>query len=93
MLPLPAWAAARTPSVCSTPYIEEENVRLVGVEAGGLGVDTPDHAAPITSKAPIGVLHGFRQLFDCMKRIKSWVNCTLFPQAWITQASARNTAI
>lgn len=42
------------------PYIEEENVRLVGVEAGGLGVDTPDHAAPITSDAPIGVLHGFR---------------------------------
>ena len=42
------------------PYIGEENVRLVGVEAGGLGVDTPDHAAPITSKAPIGVLHGFR---------------------------------
>ena len=42
------------------PYIEEENVRLVGVEAGGLGVDTPDHAAPITSGAPIGVLHGFR---------------------------------
>ena len=42
------------------PYIEEENVHLVGVEAGGLGVDTPDHAAPITSKAPIGVLHGFR---------------------------------
>ena len=34
------------------PYIGEENVRLVGVEAGGLGVDTPDHAAPITSKAP-----------------------------------------
>lgn len=42
------------------PYIGEESVRLVGVEAGGLGVDTPDHAAPITSKAPIGVLHGFR---------------------------------
>ncbi|HGO7274072.1 TPA: tryptophan synthase subunit beta [Neisseria meningitidis] len=42
------------------PYIGEENVRLVGVEAGGLGVNTPDHAAPITSGAPIGVLHGFR---------------------------------
>ncbi len=42
------------------PYIEEENVRLVGVEAGGHGVNTPDHAAPITSGAPIGVLHGFR---------------------------------
>ncbi|HEZ3747177.1 TPA: tryptophan synthase subunit beta, partial [Neisseria meningitidis] len=42
------------------PYIGEENVRLVGVEAGGLGVNTPDHAAPITSGSPIGVLHGFR---------------------------------
>ncbi len=42
------------------PYIGENQVRLVGVEAGGRGVDTPDHAAPITSGAPIGVLHGFR---------------------------------
>ncbi|PSJ80413.1 tryptophan synthase subunit beta [Neisseria iguanae] len=42
------------------PYITEENVRLVGVEAGGRGMDTPEHAAPITSGAPIGVLHGFR---------------------------------
>ncbi|WP_373796385.1 tryptophan synthase subunit beta [Neisseria dentiae] len=42
------------------PYIEESGVRLVGVEAGGHGVHTPDHAAPITSKAPAGVLHGFR---------------------------------
>ena len=38
MLPLPAWAAARTPVGLFYPYIEEENVRLVGVEAGGLGV-------------------------------------------------------
>ena len=42
------------------PYIEEAGVRLVGVEAGGHGVDTHEHAAPITSHAPIGVLHGFR---------------------------------
>ncbi len=42
------------------PYIEEEQVRLVGVEAGGLGVNTPNHAAPISSGAPAGVLHGFR---------------------------------
>ncbi|MDO5356982.1 MAG: tryptophan synthase subunit beta [Conchiformibius sp.] len=40
------------------PYLTE-NVRLVGVEAGGRGVATPDHAAPITSGAPAGVLHGF----------------------------------
>ncbi|MFC3874584.1 tryptophan synthase subunit beta [Neisseria musculi] len=42
------------------PYIGEAGVRLVGVEAGGRGIDTPDHAAPITGKAPAGVLHGFR---------------------------------
>ena len=42
------------------PYIAETGVRLIGVEAGGHGVHTPDHAAPITSKAPVGVLHGFR---------------------------------
>ncbi|MCP2039727.1 tryptophan synthase beta chain [Neisseria sp. HSC-16F19] len=42
------------------PYIEESGVRLVGVEAGGRGVETPDHAAPISSGAPLGVLHGFR---------------------------------
>lgn len=41
------------------PYLTE-NVRLIGVEAGGKGLDTPQHAAPISSKAPIGVLHGFR---------------------------------
>ena len=54
------------------PYIEEENVRLVGVEAGGLGVDTPDHAAPITSKAPIGVLARFPQLFDAGRKRPSF---------------------
>ncbi len=42
------------------PYIGETRVRLVGVEAGGRGVHTPHHAAPISSQAPIGVLHGFR---------------------------------
>lgn len=42
------------------PYIADDSVRLVGVEAGGRGVDTPDHAAPISSGAPVGVLHGFR---------------------------------
>lgn len=43
------------------PYIEEPSVRLVGVEAGGLGVETLDkHAAPISSNSPVGVLHGFK---------------------------------
>lgn len=42
------------------PYIQNTNVRLVGVEAGGKGTDTHEHAAPITSHAAVGVLHGFR---------------------------------
>ena len=43
------------------PYIEEQSVQLVGVEAGGLGVETLDkHAAPISSNSPVGVLHGFK---------------------------------
>ena len=41
------------------PYIPYENVRLVGVEAGGSGVDSGKHAAPLTAGTP-GVLHGFR---------------------------------
>jgi tryptophan synthase beta chain len=40
-------------------YIAEENVRLIGVEAGGLGLDTGRHAAPLSAGRP-GVLHGNR---------------------------------
>jgi tryptophan synthase beta chain len=41
------------------PYIPHENVRLIGVEAGGSGVGSGKHAAPLTAGTP-GVLHGFR---------------------------------
>jgi len=39
------------------PFIKDKSVRLIGVEAAGLGVDTDKHAASITAGAP-GVLHG-----------------------------------
>jgi tryptophan synthase beta chain len=42
------------------PYIDVPNVRLIGVEAGGDGVETGRHAAPLTSNAKNGVLHGQR---------------------------------
>ena len=42
------------------PYIDDKNVRLIGVEAAGEGVETGKHAAPLTSNSPIGVLHGNR---------------------------------
>ncbi len=41
------------------PYIPYENVRLIGVEAGGEGVATGRHAAPLSAGTP-GVLHGFK---------------------------------
>jgi len=42
------------------PYIEVPGVRLIGVEAGGLGIETGRHAAPLTTHARPGVLHGQR---------------------------------
>ncbi|SHG63883.1 tryptophan synthase beta chain [Jatrophihabitans endophyticus] len=42
-----------------TAFVPDEGVRLVGLEAGGDGVETGRHAASITGGAP-GVLHGAR---------------------------------
>ncbi len=41
------------------PYIPVEGVRLIGVEAGGDGLETGRHAAPLSAGRP-GVLHGAR---------------------------------
>jgi tryptophan synthase beta chain len=42
------------------PYIDEKNVRLIGVEAAGYGIESGKHAAPLTANSPVGVLHGNR---------------------------------
>ncbi|HEU4964637.1 MAG TPA: tryptophan synthase subunit beta [Bacilli bacterium] len=39
------------------PFLNDEAVRLIGVEAAGEGVDTEQHAATITKGTP-GVIHG-----------------------------------
>lgn len=39
------------------PFLEDPEVRLVGVEAGGLGLSSGKHAAPLNAGRP-GVLHG-----------------------------------
>ncbi|MFA6940040.1 MAG: tryptophan synthase subunit beta [Clostridiaceae bacterium] len=41
------------------PFIEDKEVKLVGVEAAGLGLDTDQHAATIT-KGSLGVIHGMK---------------------------------
>lgn len=40
-------------------FLDDEQVRLYGVEAGGSGIDSGLHAAPLTAGRP-GVLHGNR---------------------------------
>ena len=42
-----------------TAFVPDADVRLIGLEAGGEGVDTGRHAATITAGSP-GVLHGAR---------------------------------
>ena len=41
-------------------FIAEQEVELVGVEAGGEGIDTMRHGAPLTVGGRAGILHGSR---------------------------------
>jgi tryptophan synthase beta chain len=41
-------------------FIDDEDVELVGVEAGGEGIDTGRHGAPLTVGGRAGILHGSR---------------------------------
>jgi tryptophan synthase beta chain len=43
-------------------FIPDKDVRLIGCEAAGLGVDTDKHAATIT-KGEVGVFHGMKSYF------------------------------
>ena len=41
------------------PFLDNRDVNIIGVEAGGHGLDTPDHAASLAGGVP-GILHGNR---------------------------------
>jgi tryptophan synthase beta chain len=41
------------------PFLKHKKVRLIGVEAAGLGIQTGKHAAPLCAGSP-GILHGNR---------------------------------
>lgn len=43
-------------------FINDKNVKLIGCEAAGLGVDTDKHAATVT-KGRIGIFHGMKSIF------------------------------
>ncbi len=44
------------------PFLDDADIKLIGVEAGGHGVDTDEHAASLTGGSP-GVLHGMQSYF------------------------------
>ena len=41
-----------------TPFVDDPEVKLFGVEPAGEGIDTGRHGAPLTIGGPPGVLHG-----------------------------------
>jgi tryptophan synthase beta chain len=41
-----------------TPFIDDREVKLFGVEPAGEGIETGRHGAPLTVGGPAGVLHG-----------------------------------
>jgi tryptophan synthase beta chain len=41
------------------PFIEDKSVKMYGVEAGGLGIETGEHAAAF-AEGSVGVLHGMK---------------------------------
>ncbi len=43
-----------------TAFLDDEQVELVGVEAGGEGIETKRHGAPLTVGGRAGILHGSR---------------------------------
>jgi tryptophan synthase beta chain len=43
-------------------FIEDKNVRLIGCEAAGKGVETPENAATMTL-GTVGIFHGMKSLF------------------------------
>jgi tryptophan synthase beta chain len=43
-------------------FINDKTVRLIGLEAGGKGIDTDEHAATI-AKGSVGVFHGMKSYF------------------------------
>jgi tryptophan synthase beta chain len=44
------------------PFLDDDSVRMIGVEAGGHGVDTDQHACSLNGGSP-GVLHGMQSYF------------------------------
>jgi len=45
------------------PFLERSSPRLIGVEAGGIGTHTGQHAARMNGLGRTGIVHGYKSLF------------------------------
>lgn len=72
-----------------TAFLNDKDVKIVGVEPAGLGLDTPDHAATM-SLGTKGAIHGFK-CYIC--RMKRGIRCrfTRLLRGLIIPALGRNT--
>ena len=71
-------------------FVGDEGVELVGVEAGGRGLEPGRHGAPLTVGGRPGVLHGSLSAVLQDERARS-SRRTRSPPAWTTRAPAPST--
>ncbi|UCB46794.1 MAG: tryptophan synthase subunit beta [Spirochaetota bacterium] len=45
------------------PFIDTENPRLIGAEAGGKGKGVGEHASRMSGEGKLGIVHGYKSLF------------------------------
>jgi tryptophan synthase beta chain len=45
------------------PFIGDKKIRLIAVEAGGLGKKAGQHASRICSRSPVGIIEGYKSRF------------------------------
>ena len=73
------------------PFKDDAAVEMVGVEAGGLGLDTGQHAATLCAGSP-GVLHG-TMTYRCRAPTARCCPPTPSPRDWTIPASVPSTRI
>ncbi|BBE31016.1 tryptophan synthase beta chain [Tepiditoga spiralis] len=44
-------------------YINDESVKLIGVEAGGKGIESNEHASKISGNGTVGIVQGYKSKF------------------------------
>ena len=86
----PAWAAAPTRSAPSSPFVDDADVELVGVEAAGEGLETRRHGAPLTTGGAAASCTARCRRCSRTRRARSWRR-TRSPPGSTTRASGPST--